>query len=173
MVDIKQLFALRTQVYADYTLTIIQSIQSRILDSIESFIKNAANDNNSRIIKWDNVQLFNGILYIAGVVLLEPGSVIKGDEGNDITVTINNQEYFKDTVKLNFPIELAERGTKEDISNYIQELYENENPKGDGLIFIKWQARFKGVEEKTDFDYTELSVDQLKRFTPNDDGVLN
>jgi hypothetical protein len=173
MANITQLFKIRHQSYTDHTHTIFQSLHHNVLQSIEECLSDAAGDQNDRNIIWDTVHLLEGFLVITGTVLLEPGSVVRGEGGEDLKVTINNQEYFKDTVKLNFPIELVDKGNKTDIVEYLKELFDNTDPNKDASIFNSWQAKFKTVEPVLDFDYTILSLDQLKRLKNNDDGSIN
>jgi hypothetical protein len=71
-------------------------------------------------LQWKTVAIDDTTVWLGGQLIFEVGETIVDDNGKDIEVTPDVQDYMNKMIRVGVPIELAEGGNVQDIVDYLK-----------------------------------------------------
>ena len=79
-------------------------------------------------LQWKTVAIDDTTVWLGGQLMFDVGEVIVDDNGEDVEITPEIQEYMNKAIRVGVPIELAEGGNVQEIVDYLKRV-EIENRK--------------------------------------------
>lgn len=164
---LEKLFKNRERSYKRATNNIFKAI-THATDGVMAFLQDTTEINKGEL-TWQEVMLHDKIVVIVGFVQYPVGASFTSSAGEEIVVDENNVDYFKRVMRITLPQELVERGTTEQITEFMHALQqeaslEAENdmvvlPVGEGDVPPEIA---EALEEVAEFDLGELTEEQQR-----------
>lgn len=122
-IDVVNLFKKRTAEFNTLTNKILDDL-SPVIEAAYSVIGEEASEK----IEWNEVEFdeHEGLIFIIGFVGINPGEEVTLEDGSDVVVNERNQGQYKRIVRLGIPVDLAQTGDIEMISEFFQKISELE-----------------------------------------------
>lgn len=176
--SIKELFDKRNQSYTEQTQLILESIPH----VLEGVVQALGSDGGTEI-TWQDIQIMptDDLVVLTGTIGLQPGEVVKKDQGDTIVITEDNVKDYQRLLRVGIPLMLVENGTIEEITQFfadnknknyqsINELdfVNDEIPEDDELL------QKQVLDSITGFDLDDLDDEQIIQMISNlDEGKIH
>ena len=151
---LKTLFIHRQQFFERNTETIFKSVIN-VTDGIIEYL-NLKDEIAQGQLTWTNIlhQEAEGLITMIGLVKYPPGAKFDTAEGQTITVSENNVDYFTRIMRFTLPYDLVDTGTREDVLVFLKSL-ENEGQQQTEMVEIPEE-----VMSLAEFEFDELTEEQ-------------
>jgi hypothetical protein len=123
MTELKDIFDARDEAFAKKTMEIFGIIHTALV-CITEFLNETDPSVASGNVSWEDANLMDDLVVIIGMVNYEEGTVIEND-GNKITITNDNIEYFQRIVHMSLPYEMVLSSNEEDIMEFLHTMGTN------------------------------------------------
>ena len=152
MEELKKVFEARDSAFEKKTHEIFELIHTSLV-CVTEFLNDVDSIFNAGDITWEDANLVDDLVVIVGMLEYAPGTTVKVD-GNLISVTEENLDYFQRVVHMSLPFDLVASSNADDITRFLYDLHNNSNKSDFSEL----------VEDKpssiADFDLTKLTEEQ-------------
>lgn len=170
--SLKQLFEARDEQYKTETNKILKKL-ANVTTGIEKFFQSIDNSEVGTII-WEDVSLLrmneitndqsNDDIFImmVGSLCYENGATITLPNGDEVTITEETKTYFRKSVRVGIPYDLAVTATVETIIDFIENTIEEMEFDEDGteIEFDSSERNILEHESSEQFNFDDLTKEQ-------------
>lgn len=151
---LKTLFMHRQQFFERNTDTIFKSVIN-VTDGIIEYL-NLKDEIAQGQLTWTNIlhQEAEGLVTMIGLVKYPPGAKFDTAEGQTITVSKNNVDYFTRIMRFSLPYDLVDSGTREDVLVFLKSL-ESEGQQQTEIVELPEE-----IMSLAEFEFDELTDEQ-------------
>lgn len=157
--DFVDLLAKRNENYNNATEQLLNNIKTSVLDGIGEFFVQKSPVLRDQKFVWNDIELVGTMFMLFGTIKFEKGTMVRDEEGNDITINEQNIDLYSRPLKIALPQE-AVMFSKEQIVEHLHNVEEHE-------MEMEWELL--GQEDNHDndslsgFNLDELTDDQLQQ----------
>lgn len=161
---IKELFDNRTKTYNELSNQIIEALSPHVLSAAVEVLELTSDETNR--LEWYHLQLVQGYVVLVGSVVYREGEIVTKD-GESIVLTEELAYLMGKYIRLSVPLELAEKGTKEEIIESLRSTSEE--------LRRSYQSSYDGA----DADYSDDDMFHMTdvvtgvEFTTDDEFEIN
>ena len=152
MEELKKVFEARDSAFEKKTHEIFELIHTSLV-CVTEFLNDVDPIFNAGEITWEDANLVDDLVVIVGMLDYTPGTTVEVD-GNLISVTEENLDYFQRVVHMSLPFDLVASSNEEDITRFLYELHN----KGNTSDFS--EPLEDNINVAADFDLTKLTKEQ-------------
>jgi len=151
---LKTLFTHRQQFFERNTNAIFTAI-SNVTDGIVEYL-NLKDEIAQGQLTWTNIinQEAEGLVTIIGLIKYPPGAKFDTAEGQTITVSKDNVDYFSRIMRFMLPYELVDKGTVDDVLTFLKSL------EAEGEEKIEVVELPNEVMRLAEFEFEDLTEEQ-------------
>lgn len=153
MEELREVFNERDTAFAAGTMKIFELIHTTLV-CVTEFLNESDPVCAAGNISWEDANLMEDLVVIIGMVDYAPGTAIEAD-GNLVTITEDNLEYFQRVVHMSLPYDLVKTSNEVEITAFLRTINENV-----GEEFT--DAVSPPTTSDTDFDLSKLTEEQRK-----------
>jgi len=153
MTDLKDIFYARDEAFAEKTMEIFEAIHTALV-CITEFLNETDPNCAAGNISWEDANLMDDLVVIIGMVDYEHGTIIESD-GNEITITNDNIQYFQRIVHMSLPYEMVLSSNEEDIMEFLHTMGTNYPIEFTKSVDIP-------SDDSTEFDLSKLTEEQRR-----------
>ena len=154
MDELKKVFEARDTAFEKKTIEIFELIHTTLV-CVTEFLNDVDPIFAAGSITWEDANLMDDMVIIVGMVDYMPGTTIEMD-GNLITITEENIDYFQRVVHMSLPFELVEAGNENELMEFLQRIHEEQTASQLSTSLDE----SKKPELETDFDLSKLTDEQ-------------
>jgi len=154
MEDLQKMLKARNSAFEEKTLEIFKLINTTLV-CVTTFLSDIDPLCGAGTFTWEDANIVDDLLVVMGSVDYAPGTTFESD-GNEITITEENLEYFQRVVHMNIPLELATTNDEDAIMDFLYTMHEEKSMEE----FSETIDNSNPVA--TEFDLTQLSDKQLQ-----------
>lgn len=161
---LRDLFDERDKQFENFTIKIL-STMVHVLDGVITFLDLSNEAQNSNLI-WEDVILYhdsvieNDFVVLVGSVTYNIGDKLSLPNGEVIEVTEDNVDYFKRTIRVGVPYQLASEGTSDEVVEYLERAEQEAEKKEENLERFLQEHSSALSSSSTEFDLDDLTEKQ-------------
>lgn len=154
MEDLQKMLKARDSAFEEKTLEIFKLINTTLV-CVTTFLSDIDPLCDAGTFTWEDANIVDDLLVVMGSVDYTPGTTFESD-GNEITITEENLEYFRRVVHMNVPLELATTNDEDAIMEFLYTMHEEKSAEEFSETIDKF------IPSATEFDLTQLTDEQLQ-----------
>jgi len=124
MGTLKELFEERDEAFKQQTFKIFELIHTTLV-CVTEYLNSIDPVFAAGQVAWEDANLMDGMVLIVGIVDYTPGTQIE-IEGETITITESNLDYFQRVVHMSLPFELVESSNEANIIEFLKMIHEKQ-----------------------------------------------
>jgi len=152
MEEIKKIFKKRDTAFEKQTLEIFKLINTALV-SVTRFLNDIDPTCEAGDLSWEDTNLVDDLIIIIGTVRFTPGTTVEID-GELISITEDNLEYFNRIIHMSLPYDLVVEGDEDIITEFLYDIHNEEIAKEALALHEESQG------EDLKFDLTQLTDEQ-------------
>lgn len=172
--EIIKLFNERRNAYSRHSQRIVDALSDNVIAGVLDFID--LPDQDLDHLTWQEVTLVGTYIQLTGVVTYEIGEEITTPDGEKIVIDKNSFEDNSKFINVVVPVNLAEKGSKEEITKFLHELQaeqeldyldttrmdseDTEERLPDDVSEFIEELLGKQLKQNSEFDLSKLTEDQ-------------
>jgi len=163
--NLRQQFHQRDRTFSKHTKAILDALVD-VTNGASEFIKSLPDSFYKHgTVVWEDVSLVKDYIMLVGVLRYENGTTFMF-KNEMIEITEANKEYWQRVMRVGVPLDIIESGTKEDIIQFLQSVYDAELNEVNELIKEIEEEFYSSDDEskeEEEFDLDQLSEEQRKQ----------
>ena len=152
MEELRKVFEARDKAFEKKTFEIFEIIHDTLV-CVTNFLDDIDPICAAGTITWEDANLVDDLVVVIGMVEYTPGTTMEMD-GNLITITKENLDYFQRVVHMSLPFDLVESANEEDIMKFLY----NINKEKEASEFS--EVVDGNPKASMEFDLTKLTDEQ-------------